>query len=95
MNSDPKDLVFVPNVTTGVNTVLKGLKLEPKSKILYCNHTFPSTKLCIDQVATEYGADALSIDIPMPIESEEQIVELYHKVKLETFLRKLMESHYS
>ena len=31
VGSDPRNLVFVPNVTTGLNTVIKGAKLVSRS----------------------------------------------------------------
>ena len=50
VKSDPENLNFVANVTTGINTILKGLEFETESEVLHTNHTYPSTKFCIDQV---------------------------------------------
>lgn len=50
VGADPQNLAFVHNVTTGINTILKGLEFEKESEVLHTNHTYPSTKFCIDQV---------------------------------------------
>ena len=33
LNSNPENIVFVNNVTTGINTVLKSLDYEPETEV--------------------------------------------------------------
>lgn len=82
INAQPEDVAFVTNITTGLNTVLKGLELEPESEIFHTSHTYPAIKFTIDQVVTCYDADILSMDIPLPISSEAEIVENISKVHI-------------
>ncbi len=83
LGSDPKNLVFVPNATTGLNTIMKGLSLEPETKVLYNSHIYPAIENTVDEVVTGYDADTLCVDLKLPIMSEEQIVNFYKEVKLD------------
>lgn len=80
LGADPDHIVFVPNATTGVNTVLKSLQLQPEEEILHNNHTYLAVKNTVDATVTKYDADILSLDLTFPIESEQEIVDLYAQV---------------
>ena len=75
VGSDPENLVFVQNATTGVNTVVKNLHLKEEDVILVNSHTYGAVTFSVDSAIRRAGADLLQIDITMPIRSEEQIVE--------------------
>ena len=40
LGSDPANLVFVPNITTGMNTILRCLRLEREDEIMHTSHTY-------------------------------------------------------
>ena len=46
-------------------------------KCLINSHTYNAMKNTVDMQATRTGCKYVSVDIPMPIESEDQIVDLF------------------
>ncbi|KAK6195862.1 hypothetical protein SNE40_001202 [Patella caerulea] len=80
---DTDCLVFVPNATTGINSILKSLSYENEI-ILGTNETYQAVQNTIKFIGdTVPGAVAQFIDIQLPITSKQQIVDLY-----EDFLQK-------
>ncbi|MBF2050315.1 MAG: aminotransferase class V-fold PLP-dependent enzyme [Elainella sp. C42_A2020_010] len=72
-NSD--QLVFVPNATTGVNTVLRSLSFRPGDELLTTNHEYNASCNALKFTAAQTGATVVIAEIPFPLESIEQITE--------------------
>jgi isopenicillin-N epimerase len=75
LNADPEGLVFVPNATTGVSSVLRSLRLEPGDELLTTNHEYNATLNALAEVTRLAGARVITARLPMEIESEAQVVE--------------------
>ncbi|AFZ00580.1 aminotransferase class V-fold PLP-dependent enzyme [Calothrix sp. PCC 6303] len=73
VGSDVEDLVFVPNATTGVNSVLRSLSFQPGDELLTTNHEYNACRNALDFIANRTGAKVVVADIPFPIESSQQI----------------------
>lgn len=71
---DIQDLVFVPNATTGVNSVLRSLRFAPEDEILTTNHEYNACRNALDFIASRTGARVVVAKIPFPIDSPQQIV---------------------
>jgi isopenicillin-N epimerase len=69
-----EDLVFVPNATTGVNSVLRSLIFHPGDEILTTNHEYNACRNALDFIASRTGARVVVAKIPFPLESSEQIL---------------------
>jgi len=76
VGADPRNLVFVSNATTAVNIVVKQLQLEAEDMILCTSHTYNACYNAVDCAVRRVGADIISIDISLPIRSEQEIVDL-------------------
>ncbi len=75
LGADPKDLVFVPNATSGVNAVLRSLKFAPGDEILVTTHTYAACRKTVDFIASRTGARAVVATLPFPLASEADIIE--------------------
>jgi isopenicillin-N epimerase len=74
VGADPDDLAFVPNATTGVNTVLRSLSLEPGDELLTTNHTYAACQNALHDVAQSRGARVIVADVPFPLSSADEVV---------------------
>merc|ERR1712227_355999 len=75
VHSKHENCVLVRNTTQGINTVVNCF---PKlKKILINSHTYNAMRNTVDLHRTRWGAEIVEVEIPMPIESEEQIITLF------------------
>jgi isopenicillin-N epimerase len=75
VGADSAGLVFVPNATTGVNTVLRSLSLQPGDELLTTNHEYNASRNALDFAAQRSGAKVVVVEVPFPIEDSGQVVE--------------------
>ena len=81
------DLAFVVNATTGVNTVLRSLRLERGDQLLVTDHEYNACRNAIDAVAEDSGANVVVASIPFPVSSEGAVVDaVFEKVSPRTRL---------
>jgi isopenicillin-N epimerase len=74
VGADPEGLAFVPNATTGVNTILHGLPLQPGDELLTTDHAYGACRNALEATAARAGAKVVRAKVPFPLQSEEQIV---------------------
>jgi len=75
VGADPLDLVFVPNATTGVNAVLRSLRLEAGDEALVTDQEYNATRCAAQFVAEQAGARLVRAEIPFPIDSPETALQ--------------------
>src|SRR5206468_2660403 len=68
-------LVFVPNVTTAINAVLRSAALEPGSELLVTDHEYNACRNVLDYVAAERGCRVVVAEIPFPIAGPDAVLE--------------------
>ena len=69
------DLAFVPNVTTGMNAVLRSVPLGPGDEVVVTDLAYGGVALAAKSVARERGATLRIVEMPFPLHAEQQIVE--------------------
>ena len=75
LGADPADLVFVPNATTGVNAVLRSLRLAPGDELLVTTQTYGACRKSAEFVAARAGASLVTAHLPFPLASEAEVLE--------------------
>lgn len=74
VGADSMDLVFVPNSTTGVNTVLRSLTFSPGDELLVTNQEYNACRNALDFVAERSGARVVMANVPFPVHSADEVV---------------------
>ncbi len=77
VGSDPADLAFVRNATTGVNDVLLSLEpsLGPGDEIVVPDHTYNACRNAVDVAALRTGATVVVAPLPFPVEAPGQVTD--------------------
>lgn len=79
INANDKDIVFIPNATYGVNAVLKSLIFREGDELLTTNHEYHSCKNTLELVAKRNNSKVVVAEIPFPLKSENEIIEILLK----------------
>jgi isopenicillin-N epimerase len=74
LGADSADLVFVPNATTGVNTILRSLTFAAGDELLLTNHSYAACRKTVEFVCQRSGARAVVAQLPFPCRHDDQIV---------------------
>jgi len=75
LSAPPDDLAYVPNVTTGMNAVLRSLLFSRGDELLVTNHEYNASRNILEFVAAEQGATVVVVEIPFPIDSPETVLD--------------------
>jgi isopenicillin-N epimerase len=62
------DLVFMPNTTTGINTVARSLKLQASDEVLATDHEYGACDATWRLACDRVGATYKRVNIPLPFE---------------------------
>jgi isopenicillin-N epimerase len=69
------NLTFIPNATTGVNTILRSLQFSSGDEILITNHEYNTCRNIVEFVAINTNARVIVADLPLAIATPAKIVE--------------------
>lgn len=75
VGADAGDLVYVPNATTGLNTVARSLPLGPGDEVLSTDHEYGALDRTWRFVCGKRGARYIRQPVSLPIKSAEQVIE--------------------
>jgi isopenicillin-N epimerase len=75
IGADPDGIAFVPNATSGVNTVLRSLRFEPGDELLSTDHEYNATLNTLREIARRDGAKVVIAAVPFPLRDPREVVE--------------------
>jgi isopenicillin-N epimerase len=75
VGADPDRLVFVPNTTAGVSTVLRALRFRPGDQLLTTDHAYPACRNALEWIARREGLEVRVARVPFPLASSGEVVE--------------------
>jgi isopenicillin-N epimerase len=77
LGARPDDLVFVPNVTTGLNAVLRSVSLGPTDEVLISDLAYGAIALAARTVARDRGATLRTVEIPFPLRDSGDVLDAF------------------
>jgi isopenicillin-N epimerase len=75
VGANSEQLAFIPNATTGVNTVLRSLRFQSGDELLTTNHEYNASSNALIFAAQQTEAKVVIAEVPFPVESADQMVE--------------------
>jgi isopenicillin-N epimerase len=75
LNADAQDLAYIPNATHGVNIIAHSLQLRAGDEILTTDHEYGACDYTWEFVCAKADAKYLRLPVPLPVRSDEEIVE--------------------
>lgn len=72
--ADVENLVFVPNTTSGVNTVLRSLEFQPGDELLVTNQEYNACRNALDYAAGRARARVVVAPVPFPVQGADEII---------------------
>jgi isopenicillin-N epimerase len=77
LNAHAEDLVYIPNATHGVNIIARSLRLNAGDEVLTTDHEYGACDYTWDFNCGKNGAKYIHRSIPLPVRSEEEIIEQF------------------
>ena len=77
LHASPDDIVFVPNATHGINTVLRSLSFRKGDELLTTNQDYFACRNAMEFAAQRDGARLVVAKLPFPLEFPEQIIDAF------------------
>lgn len=77
LRAEADDLAYIPNATHGANIIARSLNLHPGDEILATDHEYGACDYTWEHVCGKTGAKYIHQPVPLPIDTEDEIVEQF------------------
>lgn len=77
LNADARDIVYILNATYGINIIARSLQFVPGDEILSSDHEYGACDYTWDFLCGKTGAKYIRQHIPLPVNSEEEIIDRF------------------
>ncbi len=74
LNTDPANLVYVTNATTGINIIARSLNLQKGDEVLSTDHEYGAMDKTWQYLSRKIGFKYINQPINLPVETEDHIV---------------------
>jgi isopenicillin-N epimerase len=75
VGADAGDLAFVPNVTSGVNAVLRSIPIRAGDEVLVTDQAYGACRNALDFAAGRAGATVRVVPVPFPLAGPDDVLE--------------------
>ena len=75
VHAQPSDVVFVPNATYGVNSVLRSWDLKAGDEILVLDQAYGACRAALDHLARARDAVVVEVKMPFPVRRASDVVD--------------------
>jgi isopenicillin-N epimerase len=77
LNADADDLVYIPNVTFGINIIARSLHLETGDQILASDHEYSACVNIWSFITGKKGVEYVQQSLPLPLNSPEYMADQF------------------
>ena len=77
MGCESEDLIYFPNPTTALNTVIKNIDLKHNDEVLTSNHEYGALDKTWDYYSTKKGFSYKKVCIDIPYDSKEKFINSF------------------
>ena len=77
LNTQPDNLVYMPNPTTAINMVVRSLDLKPGDEVLTSDHEYGAMDRTWRYICGQSGAKYVHQPIPLPVTTPEEFIEVF------------------
>jgi hercynylcysteine S-oxide lyase len=88
LGASSKEVVFTPNATTGINTVLRNLTFSHGDVIIYLNTAYGACEKTILHICETTPAECVRVDVQFPLEDDELVRTFRQAVERQAELQK-------
>jgi len=92
VGANPKDVVFVPNATSGINVVLRCLDISEGDGILITNQTYGAVQMTAQELCQANKAKLLVLNITFPTSDMTGLVD-YHATEIVQHYEKVLQEN--
>lgn len=83
LHAPVEEIVFIPNATTGVDTVIRSLKYSPGDKIVFFDFIYKSCENILQYTEESTPVVGVKIAVTLPISDDELVTRLRETIQRE------------